>query len=105
MTCRELIGDFLFDLRPGGAEGLNDACRAHLASCTPCASYVASYRKTIELGREAFRHPANAPLEPELVSRILGESPGTRYASLRLRPRPAGRERDPTGNPVGGTGA
>jgi anti-sigma factor RsiW len=69
-TCREVIS-FLHEyvageLPPDGAA----AFERHLALCPSCAAYLASYRRTIELEKEAFDADA-APPPPQLVEAIL----------------------------------
>lgn len=66
LTCRELI-DFLWryveeDLTPDERKTFD----RHLAMCRSCRAYLASYRKTIELGRVAF---------PNLDAEVPGDVP------------------------------
>lgn len=55
MTCHELIAildDYLDGTLPDGVRAdLED----HLASCVPCRAYLATYRKTREIGTTAAR--------------------------------------------------
>jgi anti-sigma factor RsiW len=55
VTCRELI-DILDDYVDGA---LPDDLRAdlehHLENCVPCSAYLATYRKTREIGAAAAR--------------------------------------------------
>jgi anti-sigma factor RsiW len=73
VTCREFT-EFL-DAYVGGT--LSAAQRAefdgHLASCKACVAYLESYRRTIELARNARRDEGAAPQEApeELVRAIL----------------------------------
>jgi anti-sigma factor RsiW len=55
MTCRELI-DVLHDYLDGalGPDLIRDLDR-HLDGCVPCRAYIATYRKTRELGTTAAR--------------------------------------------------
>ena len=74
MTCKELA-DFLDDYI---AQRLDASRRAifdqHLGECPDCRAYLGSYRRTIELGRQAMTKPA-APasndVPPELVKAVL----------------------------------
>ena len=74
MTCRELIG-FLADFLDGSLpEDRRLEFARHLEVCPPCVQYVDSYRKTIELGREALRPTGDAAAEgvpEELIRAIL----------------------------------
>ncbi len=65
MTCRELtefLGDYIADTL---GEQCRDAFKAHLQECSDCVKYLNSYRRTIELGKEAMAQPSisAAPLE------------------------------------------
>ncbi len=70
MTCRELLEHLDAYL----ANELDRETRLlvdeHLALCADCASYVDSYRKTIELSREALQAPPNGP-PPELPESLV----------------------------------
>ncbi|MGD9690543.1 MAG: anti-sigma factor [Phycisphaerales bacterium] len=74
ITCRELIEEFLMDYVQGtlGAEESRRFAE-HLAVCPSCVAYVDSYRKTIELARQAGHDPSGKPSEipEELVQAIL----------------------------------
>ena len=74
MTCRE-VADFLADYVAGT---LTADVRAqfdrHLSVCPNCRAFLATYRATIGLGRQAFFRPdadAHTEVPPELVSAIL----------------------------------
>jgi len=74
MTCRELI-DFL------GAyvdEELSDEVRleldGHIAECPECSTYLATYRETVTLAKDALRNPDEpvpASVPETLVKAIL----------------------------------
>jgi anti-sigma factor RsiW len=50
MTCRDAI-DILADYVDGAMPGeLATELERHLAGCEPCRAYIATYRKTRELG-------------------------------------------------------
>ena len=54
MTCRDFIAfldDYLADRLPLESRGAFDA---HLRCCVDCRNYLDSYRKTVELGKQAF---------------------------------------------------
>ncbi len=69
-TCREVY-DFLDDYHAGGLDPLrNSAFERHLSLCPSCRHYVESYRRTVELEKEAFGEP-DAPPPEELVNAIL----------------------------------
>lgn len=55
MTCRELI-DILDDYLDGAlSEDLRGDLERHLEDCAPCRAYLATYRKTREVGADAAR--------------------------------------------------
>ena len=65
MTCRELT-DFLADyLSDELAAPQRDAFERHLAACSACRRYLASYRATIEMGKAALR-PSDDDVPPEV---------------------------------------
>jgi len=73
LSCRDLI-EFLARYLDGELPP-DERARfdAHLAACPYCVDYLASYRETIRLGREACEPDAGPPedLPPELVDAIL----------------------------------
>jgi anti-sigma factor RsiW len=73
MTCHEAI-EFLAAFLDGElSAGQHALFLEHLAECPDCTAYLASYRETIRLGREAFAadEPALAAVPDELVQAIL----------------------------------
>jgi anti-sigma factor RsiW len=55
MTCRELI-DILDDYLDGTlVDDLRGDLEHHLEDCAPCRAYLATYRKTREVGADAAR--------------------------------------------------
>ena len=73
LTCRQLI-DFLATYLDGGlAPEARAAFEAHLSLCPDCVDYLASYRETIRLGKQACEPDAQLPVgvPPELVDAIL----------------------------------
>lgn len=73
LTCRELI-DFLAAYLDGElAEGPRADFERHLSLCPSCVDYLAGYRETIRLGKQACQPdealPADVP--SELVDAIL----------------------------------
>lgn len=79
LTCEEVITfllDYLSQELPSD-EQRNFA--RHLALCPSCAAYLATYERTVELGREALRRELEAdppPLDGELVQAILLQARG-----------------------------
>lgn len=73
LTCRELI-DFLAGYLDGelGATARAEF-ESHLSGCPPCVDYLASYRATILLGKQACEPDAELPADVprELVDAIL----------------------------------
>ena len=73
MTCRELYG-FLDEFLDGALNALTrQTFERHIEGCAPCRSYLASYRTTINVARDAERKdaPARAEAPEELVLAIL----------------------------------
>jgi anti-sigma factor (TIGR02949 family) len=73
LTCRELI-DFLAAYLDGELpEPTRGSFERHLAACPACVDYLASYRETIRLGKQACRPDEDLPAEvpSELVEAIL----------------------------------
>ena len=74
MTCREFtdfISDYLAGDLPAGQRASFDN---HLVVCDNCRRYLAQYRQSIELGREAFEDPDSAVpgnVPDDLVAAIL----------------------------------
>jgi formate hydrogenlyase transcriptional activator len=87
MQCRDLVAraqEYLADELPAGERA---ALQAHVESCHSCTDYLATYRATVGLAREAFAHdPVEDPPEA-LISAILAASVGPkRSPSLVLVP-------------------
>jgi anti-sigma factor RsiW len=74
MTCRE-IADFLMDYVSGELPpDVQAEFDRHLSVCPNCRAYIATYRATIDLGRNAFAvadADAQEEVPEELVSAIL----------------------------------
>ncbi len=74
MTCREFV-DFMIDYETSELPGdARQTFEQHLGACGDCVRYLATYRQTITLCREAFalsdeEVPADIP--EELVQAIL----------------------------------
>ena len=74
MTCREFadfMGDYLADELPPALRGAFDH---HLSLCVNCQRYLASYRETVALGKQAFADadaPVPADVPEELIKAIL----------------------------------
>ena len=55
MTCEQFI-DHLLDFEEGDLPSETDRlCREHSALCQECADYLDSYRKTVVVGKAAFK--------------------------------------------------
>lgn len=79
MTCRELI-DFLMSYLDGELPAPRRAIfDEHLAECEDCRRYLASYRETIALGRDACASddaPVDEEVPEDLVQAILAARGG-----------------------------
>lgn len=77
LTCRELIDFLAAYVENELPEEERTVFDAHLAVCPHCVDYLASYRATLRLGREAYAPESDAPDEvpPELVDAILAARP------------------------------
>jgi anti-sigma factor RsiW len=74
ITCRQLIS-FIADYLGGEVtEDERATFERHLESCRSCRAYLASYRRTIHLSREALETPL-ADVPEELVNAILSRVP------------------------------
>ena len=72
LTCRQLI-DFLDDYAEGKLPPMRAAeFEAHLAICPDCREYLDTYRRTIEISRQAMQSDAPVPAEvpPGLIKAI-----------------------------------
>ncbi|HET7463684.1 MAG TPA: zf-HC2 domain-containing protein [Longimicrobium sp.] len=70
-TCREVY-QFLDEFHAGELDPMRtSAFERHLALCPSCRAYVDSYRRTIELEKDAFAEPDLADPPDELVDAIL----------------------------------
>ena len=73
LTCRELI-DFLAAYLDGElAPEARTVFERHLSLCPNCVDYLASYRETIRLGKQACEPDAELPADvpSDLVDAIL----------------------------------
>jgi anti-sigma factor RsiW len=73
MTCKELI-EFLSDYLAGEVEPpQREAFERHLAVCPPCAAYLETFKRTIQLSRSSFEEDEGAArqMPEELVQAIL----------------------------------
>ena len=69
MVCREVIA-FLDDYVAGSLEPARRAeFDRHLAACTSCVAYLASYRETIRMAKAASPEIEDVP--PDLIAAIL----------------------------------
>jgi anti-sigma factor (TIGR02949 family) len=77
MTCRELI-DFLAAYLDGELDPeTRERFERHLSVCKSCVDYLASYRETIRLGKQACLPDDALPegIPSELVDAILASRP------------------------------
>ena len=76
LTCRD-VADFLMSYIDGELPfGQRLSFRLHLVLCPPCRRYMTQYRRTVALGRDAFRDedpdgPVPSDVPEELVEAIL----------------------------------
>jgi len=73
MTCREFNEFVLAYVAAELPVAERRAFEAHLEECPECVEYLASYRRTLELERGSFDHPADeVPAEvPERLMRAI----------------------------------
>lgn len=70
-TCREVI-TFLADYLEGELDPMRtNAFERHLSVCPSCRNYLDSYRRTMEMERDAFSDPVLQDPPEELVAAIL----------------------------------
>ena len=76
MQCRDVIARAQEYLADELDEGARAAIAGHLQTCRSCRDYLATYRATIGLAREAFDAALDPPEEPPeaLISSILAAS-------------------------------
>lgn len=70
ITCRdfaEFVWAYITDELPPPERSEFDA---HLADCPHCVAYLDSYRKTVELGKDAF-DDLDAPVPPDLPGELV----------------------------------
>lgn len=74
MTCRE-VADFLSDYLSGDvAQAARAEFDRHLAVCPPCVRYLNTYKKSVDLGKTAYRecdHGHAEPIPDDLIKAIL----------------------------------
>ncbi len=75
MTCRELT-DFIMAYLDNELEAdLRRRFEFHLGTCPACVAFLETYRKTVELGKEAFECPeqemARERVPEQLIEAIL----------------------------------
>jgi anti-sigma factor RsiW len=73
LTCRELIDFLAAYLDDELASAARADFEAHLSLCPHCVDYLASYRETIRLGKQACEPDVELPADVprELVDAIL----------------------------------
>jgi anti-sigma factor RsiW len=70
-TCREVY-EFLDDYHAGELDPMRTAAfERHLSLCASCTAYVDSYRRTVELEKDAHAEPSLCSPPEELVAAIL----------------------------------
>jgi anti-sigma factor RsiW len=73
LTCREVV-EFLMDYLAHQLDPIQrQAFDAHLAGCDECVAYIASYERTVRLGKQALEldEPANEQVPDTLIKAIL----------------------------------
>jgi anti-sigma factor RsiW len=74
LTCRELT-DFIYAYEEGELpEAERAAFEAHLAECPDCVAYLAGYRRSVALGKQAFAdsdEPVPDDVPEDLVRAVL----------------------------------
>lgn len=73
MTCKEVISFMMAYLDRELPDEARAEFDAHLNVCRSCRDFMSNYRRTVELGKEAFSDPA-APaagtVPPDLIKAI-----------------------------------
>jgi anti-sigma factor RsiW len=74
LSCRELT-DFIYAYEEGELPGDDRAAfDAHLAECPDCVAYLAGYRRSVSLGKQAFEgpdEPAPDDVPADLIRAVL----------------------------------
>ena len=94
MTCRDFIGvldDYLDDALLPSA--LVSELERHLDACGPCRAYLATYRKTRELGARAARVEMPQEMKTLLRALLAAQLGGQPHRPARPRHRRGGRRR------------
>jgi anti-sigma factor RsiW len=71
VSCREMaefLDDYFEGRLPADRRAVFDR---HLAICSDCESYLASYRRTVDLERDALCGETAPPVPPDLAAAIL----------------------------------
>lgn len=76
MTCQDVIGLLAEYLEATLCQDEIDDLEAHLADCEPCRAYLATYRRTIELGAAAGRVDMPAEMKLRLRAFLLSRLRG-----------------------------
>jgi anti-sigma factor RsiW len=76
LSCQELVAFLDAYLAGELPPARREVFDWHLAVCTDCRNYLDSYRRTIELGREALRGSGEAAIPTELIQAILAARRG-----------------------------
>jgi anti-sigma factor RsiW len=70
-TCREVY-EFLDDFHAGELDPMRSAAfERHLSMCIACRHYVDSYRRVVEMEKDAFSEPDLGSPPTELIDAIL----------------------------------
>ncbi len=81
MTCRDLVTFLLEYLSGELPPEERTRFEEHIAECEACVAYLATYEQTIQLGKAAFREPAD-PVPADVPERLVQ----TILAAARTRP-------------------
>jgi anti-sigma factor RsiW len=90
VTCRD-FADFLMDYLDGSLSAPERECfKEHLAECSDCAAYLATYQETIRLGKAVCADdkgviPPEVP--DELVRAIVAARSAKRKQSRKQKPQ------------------
>ena len=71
LSCQEFVAFLDAYVEGELSPARREVFESHLATCPDCRNYLDSYRKTMELGREALSEPDEVSIPADLIQAIL----------------------------------